>query len=143
MGQSSYLYGVRRWSGGHELQLKLGVRMGKRVSLAHLIGALFAIVSGGLASRGIPGPGHGLTTFDLVVFAIYVPVSGVLCGLRSMSSYKRATAWLAEGRSPTPDGQRAPRSERRRPTSSGARCVCRSPRPLKAWFRGSLRPSCG
>jgi adenylate cyclase len=80
--------------------------MGKRVSLAHLVGALFAIVSGGLASRGIPGPGHGLTTFDLVVFAIYVPVSGVLCGLRSMHSYKRATVWLAEERSPTREEQR-------------------------------------
>ena len=80
--------------------------MGKRVSLAHLVGALFAVVSGGLASRGIPGAGGGFGSVDFILFAAYLPVSGVACGIRSMRSYKRATLWLGEGRQPTRDEQR-------------------------------------
>jgi adenylate cyclase len=80
--------------------------MGKRVSLAHLVGAAFAVVSGALASRGIPGAGGGFSSVDFALFAIYLPVSGVTCGIRSMRSYKRATLWLAEERPPTPEEQR-------------------------------------
>src|SRR3954467_1309582 len=106
MGQPSYPYRVKDCSGGNELRERLGWRMGKWVSLANLVGALFAAVSGALASANIPGHGHGFGTVDFIVFAVYVPVSGVACGLRSTRSYKRATVWLGEERSPTREEQR-------------------------------------
>jgi adenylate cyclase len=91
---------------GHELREQLGIRMGKRVSVAHVVGAVFAVVSGSLASANIPGHGRGFSKVDFILFAVYLPLSGVACGLRSMRSYKRATAWLAEDRPPTREEQR-------------------------------------
>jgi len=80
--------------------------MGARVGLAHLVGAVFAIVAGGLAAANLPGDGVRFGYVDGIVFAIYLPVSFVACGWRSMRSYYRATKWLAEDRAPTPDEQR-------------------------------------
>src|SRR2546423_8092499 len=80
--------------------------MGWRVGPAHLVGALFAAVSGALASANIPGHGHGFGPVDFILFAVYVPASGVACGLRSTRSYKRATVWLGEERPPTREEQR-------------------------------------
>ncbi|MBV9412932.1 MAG: adenylate/guanylate cyclase domain-containing protein [Acidimicrobiia bacterium] len=90
---------------GQDLREQLGWRMGRRVGLANAVGAVFAVVSGALASRGIPGAG-GFGSTDIGVFALYVPVAFVACGLRSMRSYKQATTWLGEKRSPTRDEQR-------------------------------------
>src|SRR5438270_7505426 len=81
--------------------------MGKRVSLAHAVGAVFAAVSGGLAAANIPGKGVGFGPSDIAVFGVYLPVAFVTCGLRSKRSYKRATEWLGENRPP-------PRLEQRR-----------------------------
>ncbi|MBV9411406.1 MAG: hypothetical protein JO148_07405, partial [Acidimicrobiia bacterium] len=91
---------------GQDLREQLGWRMGKRVGLANAVGAVFAVVSGALASRGIPGAGGGFSSVDFALFALYVPVAFVACGLRSMRSYKRATTWLGEERSPTREEQR-------------------------------------
>ncbi|MBV8385326.1 MAG: hypothetical protein JO155_00900, partial [Acidimicrobiia bacterium] len=74
-------------SEGAALQAELGWRMGKRVSVAHLVGAVFAVVSGALASANIPGKGIGLGRLDLIVFGIYLPISFLVCGWRSMRSY--------------------------------------------------------
>lgn len=82
--------------------------MGKRVSLAHTVGALFAAVSGALAAANIPGkgPGIGWGPIDFILFGVYVPVAFVACGMRSTRSYKRATVWLGEERPPTREEQR-------------------------------------
>jgi adenylate cyclase len=93
-------------SNDQELQARLGWAMGKRVSLAHLVGAVFAAVAGALAAANIPGKGIGWTRVDFILFAVYLPVSGVACGVRSMRSYKRATVWLSEERPPSREEQR-------------------------------------
>jgi adenylate cyclase len=80
--------------------------MGSRVSLAHAVGAVFAVVSGGLAAANLPGQSLGLRTSDFIVFGVYLPVAFLACGLRSMRRYNRATAWLGEDRAPTPEEQR-------------------------------------
>src|SRR4051812_33542697 len=80
--------------------------MGKRVALAHLCGAIFAAVSGALAGANIPRHGVGFGPLDFAVFIAYVPISGVLCGLRSKRTYMRATCWLDEDRGPAPEEQR-------------------------------------
>jgi len=80
--------------------------MGWRVGPAHLVGAVFAAVSGALASANIPGHAKGFGTVDFILFAVYLPVSGVACSLRSDHMYKRATVWLAEERPPTREEQR-------------------------------------
>src|SRR5436305_342323 len=80
--------------------------MGRRVGSAHLVGALFAVVSGTLAAANIPGHGHRFGTLDFIVFAVYVPLSGVACSWRSMHSYNQATVWLGEERTPTREEQR-------------------------------------
>jgi adenylate cyclase len=97
---------MKNCSGGNALREQLGVRMGWRVGPAHLVGALFAAVSGSLASANIPGHGHGFGAVDFILFAAYVPISGVACALRSTKSYKRATVWLGEERPPTREEQR-------------------------------------
>jgi adenylate cyclase len=80
--------------------------MGARVGLAHAVGAIFAVVSGGLASANIPGRGFGLGRVDLIIFVVYLPVAFLGCGWFSMRSYYRAMTWLAADRSPTRDEQR-------------------------------------
>src|SRR6058998_3328324 len=80
--------------------------MGWRVGPAHLVGAVFAAVSGALASANIPGHGHGFGTVDFILFAVYLPVSGVACAIRSDHMYRRATLWMAEERPPTREEQR-------------------------------------
>ena len=88
------------------LREQLGWHMGWRVGLAHAVGAVFAVVSGGLTATNIPTGRIAFGALDAIVFAIYLPVSFIACGLRSTHSYKHATEWLAEDRSPTPDEQR-------------------------------------
>jgi adenylate cyclase len=73
---------------------------------AHFVGALFAGASGALVSANIPGHGVGFGTIDIVFFVSYLPIAMVLCGIRSDRSYKRATTWLGEERSPTLAEQR-------------------------------------
>jgi len=85
---------------------QLGARMGTRVGLAHAVGAVFAVVSSSLASANIPGKGMGLSRLDITVFAVYLPITFVACGWRSMRSYYRATTWLEEDRTPTTEEQR-------------------------------------
>ncbi|MBV8983903.1 MAG: adenylate/guanylate cyclase domain-containing protein [Acidimicrobiia bacterium] len=91
---------------GPELRQKLAWREGARVGLAHGVGAVFAAVSGALAASNIPGRGIGWSKVDFIIFGAYLPVAFVACGLRSAHSYKRATVWLGENRSPTRDEQR-------------------------------------
>ncbi|MBV9040588.1 MAG: hypothetical protein JOZ68_06270, partial [Acidimicrobiia bacterium] len=67
---------------------------------------MFAAVSGALAASNIPGRGIGWSKVDFIIFGAYLPVAFVACGLRSAHSYKRATVWLGENRSPTRDEQR-------------------------------------
>jgi adenylate cyclase len=91
----------------HEtLQQHLGARMGLRVGTAHVVGAVFAAVSGALAAANLPGESIGFRTSDFIVFGLYLPLAFVGCGLRSMRSYYRATNWLAEDRTPTREEQR-------------------------------------
>src|SRR5438132_6609126 len=106
MGRPSYLYKVKNCSGGNELREKLGLRMGWRVGPAHLVGAIFAAVSGALASANIPGHGPGIGPVDFILFAVYLPVASVACSFRSKHMYIRATVWLAEERAPTVREQR-------------------------------------
>src|SRR5436305_4112872 len=80
--------------------------MGWRVGLAHGVGAVFAAVSGALASANIPGASHGFGKVDFILFGAYLPIAFVACGLRSAHSYKRATVWLEENRPPTHEEQR-------------------------------------
>src|SRR5437868_13714633 len=84
-----------------KLREHLGWRMGKRVSLPHAVGAVFAAVSGGLAAANIPGKGVGFGPIGIAVFGVYLPVAFVTCGLRTKRSYKRATEWRGENRPPT------------------------------------------
>jgi len=97
---------VKSRATGPVLREQLGWRMGWRVGLAHAVGAVFAVVSGGLTATNIPTGRVAFGAIDAIVFAIYLPVSFIACGLRSTHSYKHATEWLAEDRSPTPDEQR-------------------------------------
>lgn len=80
--------------------------MGKRVGLAHGVGAVFAAVSGMLVSANIPGHSFAFDRVTLAAFAIYLPISFVACGRRSIHSFKRATKWLGEERAPTREEQR-------------------------------------
>jgi adenylate cyclase len=79
--------------------------MGKRVGLAHTVGAVFAVISGALAASNIPGS-LKFGAVDIVIFSLYFPLAFVGCGMRSTRSYKRATTWLAEERPPTREEQR-------------------------------------
>jgi len=80
--------------------------MGKRVGLAHGVGAVFAAVSSALASANIRGQGAFSQPLDFAIFGAYLAIAFVACGLRSMHSYKRATVWLAQERPPTREEQR-------------------------------------
>jgi adenylate cyclase len=80
--------------------------MGRQVALAHFCGSIFAGVAGGLASANIPGHGIGFGKIDFIFFVAYLPLAFVLCGLRSKHTFMRATRWLEEERSPTPEEQR-------------------------------------
>ncbi len=76
------------------------------MGVAHFVGAVFAIVSGTLAARGIPGHASQLSRLDLAFFVGYLAIAFPLCGWRCFASFNRATGWLAEDRPPTPDEQR-------------------------------------
>src|SRR5947208_5681721 len=88
-----------------DLRTRVGQTMNNRIGLAHLGGIVLATVSGMLtnAHRHRPGFGH----VDVLAFALYVPLSMTVCGLRSHHIYQRATTWLAEDREPTDAEQRS------------------------------------
>ena len=91
---------------GQGLRQQLGWQMGRREGVANIVGAVFAVVSGALAARGIPGSGSGLSKVDLAVFVAYLAVAFPLCGHISLRAYKYATRWLGEERTPTFEEQR-------------------------------------
>jgi adenylate cyclase len=80
--------------------------MGWRVGAAHLIGAVFAAVSGALAAANLPGENMGFRASDFIAFGLYVSVAFIACGWRSMRSFYGATGWLMEDRAPTREEQR-------------------------------------
>jgi adenylate cyclase len=102
---SAYPEAVAELPSGEELRERLGTRMGTRIMLAHVTGAVLAAVSGALTSAGIKHqPSFGL--IDVVTLCVYLAVTLTLGGWWCTRQYKRTTAWLLERRAPTTAEQR-------------------------------------
>ena len=106
-GVPSYPYGVKKADTPEaQLAARIGWRMGRRIGLAHIVGAVMALISGNLVNANV-GPRTGVHWWpDLVIFGVYFAVAFPLCGFFSNLSFVRATRWLVEARPPTPDERR-------------------------------------
>jgi adenylate cyclase len=91
---------------GAELAKRIGWSSGARIGLANFAGAVFALVSGNLANANASRRSHLFSGVDLVVFATFLALSMLLCGLWCKFSLERALRWLGEERRPTADEQR-------------------------------------
>jgi adenylate cyclase len=80
--------------------------MGRRIGLAHMVGAAMALISGNLVNANV-GPRTGVHWWpDLAIFGVYFAVAFPACGFVSNLSFVRATRWLVDARPPTADERR-------------------------------------
>lgn len=83
----------------------VGMRTGKQITLANVVGAALAAGAGALTGQNIKGsPGFGVV--DLVTLCVYLLITISAGTWWGTKDFLKATAWISEGREPTPAEQR-------------------------------------
>ena len=81
------------------------MRTGLQITLANLVGAALAAGAGALTGQNIKGqPGFG--AFDVVTLCVYLLITISAGTWWGTKDFLKATAWISEGREPTPAEQK-------------------------------------
>jgi adenylate cyclase len=102
----SYAVAMRQVCSGSEVLEQVGRRLRIRITTAHFTGALLAVGSGALTSANIRGQ-RGFGRLDLIILAIYLPLSMLLAGWAFARRTMKVTTWMVEERPPTTAEQRS------------------------------------